>query len=119
MLFCLSTAIVFLSFLLFNKINVVPCYLIDISKDGNKRVGGKRVLAFHKQVTSAAGPSLSVAVAHILTVALGLLWIFDGYEVTLISLYRNEIVAESSYSTFKSLVLPTRLGVSWAVCFLE
>jgi hypothetical protein len=26
------------------------------------------------------------------TLALGLVWIFDGYEVTLISLYRNEIV---------------------------
>ena len=26
--------------------------------------------------------------------ALGLVWIFDGYEVTLISLYRNQIEAQ-------------------------
>ena len=44
---------------------MIPCYLIDISKDGNRRVGGKRVLAFHKQVTSVAGLSLAVAVADI------------------------------------------------------
>ena len=67
---------------------MIPCYLIDISKDGNKRVGGKRVFAFHKQFTSAAGPSLAVAVAHIVTVDLGLVWIFDGYEKLLTVSYR-------------------------------
>jgi hypothetical protein len=45
------------------------------------------------------------------TVALGLVCIFDGYEVTLISLYRNEIAAESSLSTFKSLVSAYQIGV--------
>jgi MFS family permease len=44
------------------------------------------------------------------TVALGLVWIFDGYEVTLISLYRKEIVASSSESTFKSLVSAYQIG---------
>ena len=28
--------------------------------------------------------------------ALGLIWIFDGYEITLISLYRNQIELDSS-----------------------
>ena len=45
-----------------------------------------------------------------MTVALGLVWIFDGYEVTLISLYRNEIVAESSKSPSKSLVSAYQIG---------
>lgn len=44
------------------------------------------------------------------TVALGLVWVFDGYEVTLISLYRNEIVKESSENAFKSLVSAYQIG---------
>jgi MFS family permease len=42
--------------------------------------------------------------------ALGLVWIFDGYEVTLISLYRNEIVHETSETVFKSLVTAYQSG---------
>ncbi len=30
------------------------------------------------------------------TLSLGLVWIFDGYEVSLISLFRNEIVVKFS-----------------------
>lgn len=45
-----------------------------------------------------------------MTLALGLVWIFDGYEVTLISLYRNEIVSESSEGIFKSLVSAYQIG---------
>lgn len=44
------------------------------------------------------------------TLALGLVWIFDGYEVTLISLYRNEIVYETSETVFKSLVTAYQSG---------
>ena len=45
-----------------------------------------------------------------MTLALGLVWIFDGYEVTLISLYRNEIVSESSENVFKALVSAYQIG---------
>jgi MFS family permease len=42
--------------------------------------------------------------------ALGLIWIFDGYEITLISLYRNQIEQESSEQLFKSLVSAYQIG---------
>ena len=35
------------------------------SKDGNKRGGGKRVLAIHRKVAAAPRPSLAVALAHL------------------------------------------------------
>jgi hypothetical protein len=46
----------------------------------------RRVLAIHRKVAAAPRPSLAVAVAHLRDAALGLVWNFDGYEVTLISL---------------------------------
>jgi MFS family permease len=43
-------------------------------------------------------------------IALGLVWFFDGYEVTLISLYRHQIQDQYSEQLFKSLVSAYQLG---------
>ena len=41
--------------------------------------------------------SLRFSTWHLfVALALGLIWIFDGYEITLISLYRNQIELDSS-----------------------
>ena len=42
--------------------------------------------------------------------ALGLVWIFDGYEVTLISIYRPQIEQAHSEAVFKSLVSAYQIG---------
>lgn len=42
--------------------------------------------------------------------ALGLVWIFDGYEVTLISLYRTQIENNHSEAIFKTLVSAYQIG---------
>ena len=42
--------------------------------------------------------------------ALGLVWIFDGYEVTLISIYRPQIEQNHSVAVFKSLVSAYQIG---------
>lgn len=42
--------------------------------------------------------------------ALGLVWIFDGYEVTLISIYRPQIQENYSRAVFKALVSAYQVG---------
>ena len=45
-----------------------------------------------------------------MVLSLGLVWIFDGYEVSLISLFRSYIVKEHSEATFKSLATSYQIG---------
>lgn len=64
----------------------------------------------HKKILGRLD-GLPLAKWHILVaIALGLVWIFDGYEVTLLSLYRHQIEQESGKNTFETLVTAYQLG---------
>jgi MFS family permease len=45
-----------------------------------------------------------------MVLSLGVVWIFDGYEVSLISLFRKYIIEKSDESTFKSLATAYQVG---------
>lgn len=45
-----------------------------------------------------------------MALALGLVWVFDGFEVTLISLFRHLIEEEDSTNLFKALVTGYQVG---------
>lgn len=45
-----------------------------------------------------------------MVIALGTIWIFDGYEVTLLSLFSGHIIDDYSESDFKMLVTCYQIG---------
>lgn len=56
-----------------------------------------------------------------MVLALGMIWIFDGYEVSLISLFRNYIEHESSAEDFKIIATSYQVGciigsVGFGIC---